>query len=197
MGRGCVSLWARVFSLTPPQALFQTVTASAVANSYTLFSIFMALVFLPFIGFFARSAGKILPEKGDIDIEPHPRFLDFRVVNTPTLAFLQAGNELKRMAQVAHSMVSDTLEQFYEFNAKKASLIQQKENLLDVLQKEISSFLVLLARQAPASEKPLEIPVFLSTVNDLEGIGDNCEIILEMPPSQERGHGVFFRDCHG
>lgn len=168
-----------VFSLTPPQALFHTVTARAVANSYTLFSIFMALVFLPFIGFFARSAGKILPEKGDIDIEPHPRFLDFRVVNTPTLAFLQAGNELKRMAQVALSMVTDTLEQFYEFNAKKASLIQQKENLLDVLQKEISSFLVLLARQAPSSEKPLEIPVFLSTVNDLEGIGDNCEIILE------------------
>ncbi|MDD2337099.1 MAG: Na/Pi cotransporter family protein [Geobacteraceae bacterium] len=168
-----------VFSLTPPQALSHTVTARAVANSYTLFSIFMALVFLPFIGFFARSAGKILPEKGDINIEPHPRFLDFRVVNTPTLAFLQAGNELKRMAQVAHSMVTDTLEQFYEFNAKKASLIQQKENLLDVLQKEISSFLVLLARQAPSSEKPLEIPVFLSTVNDLEGIGDNCEIILE------------------
>jgi phosphate:Na+ symporter len=168
-----------VFSLTPPHALYHTVTARAVANSYTLFSIFMALVFLPFIGFFARTAGKILPEKGDMDIEPHPRFLDFRVVNTPTLAFLQAGNELKRMAQVAHSMVSDTLEQFYEFNAKKATLIQQKENLLDVLQKEISSFLVLLSRQAPVSEKPLEIPVYLSTVNDLEGIGDNCEIILE------------------
>jgi len=75
--------------------------------------------------------------------------------------------------------VSDTSEQFYEFNAKKATLIQQKENLLDVLQKEISSFLVLLARQAPSSEKPLEIPVFLSTVNDLEGIGDSCETILE------------------
>jgi phosphate:Na+ symporter len=168
-----------VFSLTPPHELFHTVTARAVANSYTLFSIFMALVFLPFIGYFARSAGKILPEKGDLDIEPHPHFLDFRVVNTPTLAFLQAGNELKRMAQVALSMVTDTLEQFYEFNAKKATLIQQKENLLDVLQKEISSFLVLLARQAPDSDKPLEIPVFLSTVNDLEGIGDNCEIILE------------------
>jgi phosphate:Na+ symporter len=180
-----------VYSLAPQEALYHTVTARAVANSYTLFSIFMALVFLPFIGFFARSAGKILPEKGDLDIEPHPRFLDFRVVNTPTLAFLQAGNEMKRMAQVAHSMVADTLEQFYEFNAKKASLIQQKENLLDVLQKEISGFLVLLARQAPASEKPLEIPVSLSTVNDLEGIGDTCEIILDCLRRKKEGTVYF------
>ncbi|RQW83717.1 MAG: Na/Pi cotransporter family protein [Geobacter sp.] len=188
-----VSHLRSVFSLTPPQPLFHTVTARAVANSYTLFSIFMALVFLPFIGFFARSAGKILPEKGEIDIEPYPRFIDFRVVNTPTLAFLQAGNELKRMAQVAQSMVSDTSEQFYEFNAKKATLIQQKENLLDVLQKEISSFLVLLARQAPNSEKPLEIPVFLSTVNDLEGIGDNCENILECLRRKKEG-SVYFSE---
>lgn len=188
-----VSHLKSVFSLTPPQTLFHTVTARAVANSYTLFSIFMALVFLPFIGFFARSAGMILPEKGEIDIEPYPRFLDFRVVNTPTLAFLQAGNELKRMAQVAQSMVSDTSEQFYEFNAKRATLIQQKENLLDVLQKEISSFLVLLARQAPDSEKPLEIPVFLSTVNDLEGIGDNCENILECLRRKKEG-SVFFSE---
>lgn len=180
-----------IFSLTPPPTLFHTVTARAVANSYTLFSIFMAVVFLPFIGFFARSAGRILPEKGDLDIEPHPRFLDYRVVNTPTLAILQAGNELKRMAQVAYSMVSDTLDQFYEFNAKRAALIQQKENLLDVLQKEISSFLVLLARQSPGSDKPLEIPVYLGTVNDLEGIGDTCEIILECLRRKKEGTVYF------
>jgi phosphate:Na+ symporter len=180
-----------VFTLTSSETGYHAVTARAVANSYTLFSILMALVFLPSIGFFARSAGKILPEKDAIDIEPHPRFLDFRVVNTPTLAFLQAGNELKRMAQVAHSMVADTLEQFYEFNAKKVTLIQQKEYLLDVLQKEISSFLVLLARQSSSTEKPLEIPVYLSAVNDLEGIGDNCETILDCLRRKKEGTVYF------
>jgi phosphate:Na+ symporter len=182
-----------LFSLSPPQEVFPAVTARAVANSYTLFSIFMALMFLPFIGFFARSAGKILPEKGDLDMEPQPRYLDYRVVNTPTLAFLQAGNEVKRMAQIAQSMVSDTLEQFYEFNAKRSTLIKQKENLLDVLQKEISGFLVLLARQAPAAEKSMEIPVSLSVVNELEGIGDNCEIIHDCLRRKKEG-AVYFSD---
>lgn len=175
------------------QSSFQVVTARSVANSYTVFSIFIALVFLPLIGFFARSAGKILPEMGRADVDLAPRYLDYRVVNTPTLAFLQAGNELKRMAEVACSMVCDTVEQFYGFNAKRSSLIKQKENLLDVLQKEISAFLVNIARHAPASEKSVDIPVFLSTVNDLEVIGDNCETILDCLRRKKEG-AVFFSD---
>ncbi|MDD2320091.1 MAG: Na/Pi cotransporter family protein [Geobacteraceae bacterium] len=172
---------------------FQSVAARAVANSYTLFSVILVVFSLPLIGIFARSARKILPVKGDLDIEPQPRYLDFRVFNTPSLAFLQAENELKRMAQVAHSMVDDTLEQFYGFNAKRASQIKQKENLLDVLQKEISGFLVLLARQSLTSEKSGEIPVFLSTVNDLEGIGDTCETIVDCLRRKKEGK-VFFSD---
>nr|HOP40613.1 PhoU domain-containing protein [Geobacteraceae bacterium] len=175
------------------QPSIHAVTARSVANSYTIFSIFIAVVFLPMIGLFARTAGKILPVKGDVDVDLAPRYLDYRVVNTPTLAFLQAGNELKRMAQVTCSMLSDTVEQFYGYNAKRSSLIKQKENLLDVLQKELSSFLVHIAHQAPASEKSVDIPVFLSTVNDLEVIGDNCEIILDCLRRKKEG-AVFFSD---
>jgi phosphate:Na+ symporter len=188
-----VSHLGSLFSTVQSQQFFPPVTARAVANSYTLFSIILALFALPLIGFFARSARKILPVKGDLDIEPNPRFLDFRVVNTPSLAFLQAENELKRMAQVAHSMLSDTVEQFYGFNAKRASQIKQKENLLDVLQKELSGFLVLLARKSLASEKSVDIPVFLSVVNDLEDIGDNCETIVDCLRRKKEGN-VFFSD---
>lgn len=166
----------------------------ALANGYTLFSVLLAVLFLPFIGFFARSAAKTIPGKeGVADIEPRARFLDFRVINTPTLAFLQAGNELKRMAQAAHAMLSDTTLQFYEFNAKKASLIQQMENLLDLLQKDISAFLVTLARQPLDAEIAAEIPILLSAVNDLEGIGDNCENIMDCLRRKKEGN-VYFSD---
>jgi phosphate:Na+ symporter len=168
--------------------------ARALANGYTLFSVLLAVLFLPLIGFFARSAANISPGKeGEADIEPRSCFLDFRVINTPTLAFLQAGNELKRMAQAAHSMLSDTTQQFYEFNTKKASLIKQKENLLDVLQKDISAFLVALARQPLDAEIAAEIPVLLSTVNDLEEIGDNCEYIMDCLRRKKEGD-VYFSD---
>ncbi len=158
----------------------RSVIARAVANSHTVFSILTALVFLPCIGYFARSAARILPTgNGDIDMDPHSRYLDFRVLNTPSLAFVQAGSELKRMAKAAHSMVADSVRQFSGFDAKTETQIRQKENLLDVLQKDLSAFLVALARRSPSPEVAEEVPVLLNNVNDLEAIGDNCEVILE------------------
>jgi phosphate:Na+ symporter len=169
-------------------------SARILANGYTIFSILVAALFLPFIGFFARSAGKILTagENGG-DFEPRPRYLDFRVINTPYLALLQAGNEMKRMAHVAVSMLSDTVQQFYEFNAKRSSIIRQKENVLDVLQKDLSAFLVLLSSQCQSPEISSDIPLMLGRVNELEAMGDNCEIILDCLRRKKEG-SVFFSE---
>jgi phosphate:Na+ symporter len=170
------------------------VFSRAIANAYTLFSVFLAASSLPWIGFFARAAAGMLPgRKSLVDIEPNSRYLDFRIISTPPLAMLQATNELVRMAEVACSMVSDTVQQFYEFNVKRASLIAQKENLLDVLQKELSGFLVELARQPLTSEISAEIPVCLSIVNDLEGLGDTCETIMDCLQRKKEAD-VYFSD---
>jgi phosphate:Na+ symporter len=175
-----------------PTPASRAVIARAIANSHTIFSILTALVFLPTIGFFARSASRILPAgNGDIDMDPHSRYLDFRVIDTPSLAFVQAGSELRRMAKVAHSMVVDSVQQFSGFNTKTESHIRQKENLLDVLQKDLSAFLVALARRSLSPEVAEEVPVLLSNVNDLEDIGDNCEVVLECL-RRKKEENVFF-----
>lgn len=176
-------------------AASREIIARALANGYTAFSALVAAVFLPCVGFLARSAARKQPgREGESDIEPRSRFLDFRVVNTPSLAFLQAGNELKRMAQAALAMLTETTRQFYRFNARTTSLIERRENLLDVLQKDISAFLVTLARQPLDAEIAAEIPALLSEVNDLEGIGDNCETIMDCLRRKKEGD-VYFSDA--
>lgn len=176
------------------QTLSGSRTARTIANSYTIFSLLIAALFLPFIGFFARSARMILPTGEDgVDVEPRSRYLDYRVINTPYLALLQACNELKRMAQVAGSMLSDTVQQFYDYNARRSSIIRQKENVLDVLQKDLSAFLVLLSRQSQNPEISADIPLLLGTVNELETMGDNCEIILDCLRRKKEG-AVFFSE---
>lgn len=168
------------FSAVRPTTESRVIVARAIANSHTIFSILTALVFLPTIGFLARSASRILPAgSGTVDMDPHSRYLDFRVLDTPSLAFVQAGSELKRMAKIAHSMVGDSVRQFSGFDAKTESHIRNKENVLDVLQKDLSAFLVALARQSLSPEVAEEVPVLLSQVNALEDMGDNCEVILE------------------
>ncbi|HEX9022718.1 MAG TPA: PhoU domain-containing protein, partial [Geobacteraceae bacterium] len=154
--------------------------ARHLANAHTLFNIMSALIFLPFIGFFARSAERLLPgKKQPVDIEPRPKYIDDRVVNTPPIALLQVKNELRRMADIAGAMYGDLVEQFSEFDAKRSLRIKQEEEALDILQRDISSFLVLLSRRALSTENSLQIPVMLQLTNELEHLGDQVETILE------------------
>ncbi|WP_243688101.1 PhoU domain-containing protein [Geotalea toluenoxydans] len=112
-------------------------------------------------------------------MDPRPRFLDHRVVNTPTIALLQAKNEIKRMAQVAGTMFLEMAEQFNSFNVRTASRLKQKEELLDILQRDISAFLITLSRQQLSTENAMEIPALLQLINDLEHLGDQVEAIME------------------
>ncbi|KAF0218517.1 MAG: phosphateNa+ [Geobacteraceae bacterium] len=154
--------------------------ARHLANAHTVFSVLSAMVFLPLLGFFTRSATVIVPgREGGSDMEPRTKYIDRRVVNTPTIALLQAKNELKRMAGIARSMFDDMVEQFYRYDAKRSARIQQKEEALDILQRDISGFLVLISRQPLDSDNSMEIPIMLHIVNNLEHLGDQTESILE------------------
>jgi phosphate:Na+ symporter len=171
-----------------------TSLSRALANAHTIFSVLEALIFLPLIGFFARSAADILPGYGkEDDTEPRLKYIDFRITNTPSIAFLQARNELRRMTVVAQSMFYDALHLFEDFNAKKYSLIKQKENVMDVLQKDISDFLVTLARHPLPPEITAGIPAMLQMVSDLEDIGDNSEMIIDCLRRKKEGN-VYFSD---
>jgi len=175
-----------ITNLTPPTRPF---IARHLANAHTIFSVFSALLFLPFIGFFARSADILLPGKKEgVDIEPRPRFIDSRIINTPPIALIQARNELKRMAEIARSMFNDTLEQFNSYDAKRVIRIKQEEEALDILQREVSGFLVLLSGRSP---NPLEIPGMLRMVSELEHIGDQTETIQDCLRSKKEKNIYF------
>ena len=168
--------------------------ARHLANAHTIFSVMSAILLLPFIGFFARSADKLLPgRKTGIDIEPRSKYIDHRVINTPSIALLQVKNELKRMAEIARSMFNDIVEQFNQYDPKRTSRIKQEEEALDILQHDISDFLVSLSRRLLNSENSLEIPVMLHIITDLEHLGDQTESIQDCL-SRKKESKIFFSD---
>lgn len=150
-----------------------------IANAHTIFSLFVLFFFLPFIGFITRSVDAVRAWSGaKSDLSPRPHFLDTRIINTPTIAMLQARSEIVRMADIACSMYDDTVQLLYRFDVKLVRLIQEKEDALDSLQKQISSFLILLSRRSNDADNSLRIPVLLHIVNELEHLGDvNWQIV--------------------
>lgn len=164
---------------TPPPT--RPFVARHIANAHTLFNLLNVIVFLPLIGYFARTAPVILPGRtGELDIEPRPQYIDVRVINTPTIALLQAKNELRRMAEITCMMFNEVVEQFYKYDAKRSVRIEHKKAVLNILQREISTFLVLLARQPLSADNSMGIPVMLHMVNDLTHLGDQNELLLEL-----------------
>jgi phosphate:Na+ symporter len=163
-----------------PQVVAQAVRpyiARHLANAHTIFTVASALIFLPLIGFFARSAETLLPTRRS-ESEPRPRFIDVRVMKTPTIALAQAWTELARMGSIACSMYGELISQFNAFNPKLAVSIRDKELVLDVLHRDISQFLVALSRETLSSERAIEIPTMLQLVNEIELVGDQSEAVL-------------------
>jgi len=151
--------------------------ARHLANAHTIFTLASALLFLPLIGFFARSAETLLPTRRS-ESEARPRFIDTRVLGTPTIALAQAWNELDRMSDIACSMYRDLVSLFDDFDPKLAASIRDKEVVLDVLHRDMSQFLIALSRQTLSMERAVELPSMLQLVNDIELVGDQCDLLL-------------------
>ncbi len=151
--------------------------ARHLANAHTVFTVASLLIFLPMIGFIARSAENLLLTRRS-ESEPRPRFIDTRVIKTPTIALVQAWNELIRMGSIAGAMHRELVSQFDSFNPKVVAAIRDKELVLDVLHRDMSQFLVALSRETLSRERAVEIPVMLQMVNEIELVGDQTEAVL-------------------
>jgi len=139
-----------------------------------MFNIVNTIIFLPLVGILAKLSTMVIRGR-DEDIEYHLKYLDNRVLNTPPIALAQARSETRRMAQVAQEMVDETLAFLQDNDLKRLPALEKKEDLTDVLQKEITNFLVSLSQASITQESSREVASMMHMVNDLERVGDHCE----------------------
>ena len=126
-------------------------------------------------------------------MQPCAGYLDQRVISTPPIAIEQARKETLRMAGIVSFMFADVSDIITEFDARKAEMIHQHEQVLDSLTAEITSFLAALSKSAISIEINYEIPGLIQVVATLEHIGDICEDILDCILSRKES-GIIFSE---
>ncbi len=170
------------FVVNPPQLAAQFGTflgdkpfiGRHIANSHTLFNLINALVFLPLLRWVARLTSLLI--KGQVsDDALHLKYLDSRVLNTPVLALGQAQMEARRMARLTLRVYDQTLALLPGYKQEQLNRLHQKEQTLDLMQREITDFLVSLSQQSITAEASREAALLMHRVSDLERIGDHCE----------------------
>ena len=148
--------------------------ARHIANTHTMFNIVNTIIFLPLVGVLAKLSTVVIRGREE-DMEFHLKYLDNRVLSTPPIALAQARSETRRMSQIAQDMVDETLLFLQDNDLKKIPGLEKNEDLTDVLQKEITDFLVKLSQKSITQETSQEVASMMNMVNDLERVGDHCE----------------------
>lgn len=161
---------------------------------HTSAALLVALLVIALSGLISRLVGTGFRYGGkDTNPQPSARYLDMRILNTPTLAIEQGRKEISRMASVASFMFADIRKILFDFDARRADTIRKHEQVLDSLNHEITSFLAALARTTSNAEVSFEIPGMLQTVTDLEHMGDSCESVLNCIINRKEGN-IFFSE---
>ncbi|MCP4678768.1 MAG: Na/Pi cotransporter family protein [Deltaproteobacteria bacterium] len=161
--------------------LSQAAIATRLAAFHSVFNVINTGVFLPFTSKLAWLAGKLVPTKGED--ETKLKFIDPSIISTPPMAIHAARSELARMLEEVESMLSRVLMLIASPDKKLnkvAEAIAASEKTVDVLEKEITAYLVSVARLETSQRQSREITGIVGAVSDIERMGDHCEILLKL-----------------
>ena len=164
--------------------------ARYIANTHTMFNVVNTLIFLPLIGVLAKLTTMVIRGE-DEEVDFNLKFIDNRVLNTPPIALGQARAETRRMAKIALHCFDGTLLFLNDFDTKRVPGLQNKEALLDLMQKEIMDFLVALSQKSISQDTSREIASLMHMVNDLERIGDHCENLWRLEQKKQEQKIIY------
>jgi len=166
--------------------------ARHIANTHTMFNIINTIIFLPMVGLLAKLSTLLIRGK-EQEMEFHLKFIDNRVLNTPPIALGQARAETKRMAQTSLEMLDETVLFLMDGEEKRLKPLEKMEERVDMLQKEITDFLVALSQKSITPETSKDIASMMHMVNDLERVGDHCENLWQLG-LRKKSQKVVFSD---
>jgi phosphate:Na+ symporter len=147
-------------------------SARQVANAHTFFNLGISLLFLPFTPLAGRLIETLVPDDQREDTPFRTKYLDERALEQPSLALAQAHREALRMADVVQGMLRDALPAFRSDNLAMIENIEQRDDQVDFLEREIKLFLARLGREAMGSDLSRKEIGMISLIGNLENIGD-------------------------
>lgn len=160
--------------ITPTDSL-----AVEIANAHTVFNVINTILFYPFIGKLADLVTKILPD----NTPPKPsvtKYLDDRVLETPTMAINLAKEEMHHLGEVTCENLERAMNAFLAMDAKATENIFKAEKNIDIITNEIIEYLAKITRRELTPDQAEDYNLLLHAVNDIERVGDHSENIAEL-----------------
>jgi phosphate:Na+ symporter len=117
------------------------------------------------------------------------------MLDTPALALGQATREALRMGDLVSDMLTRTIEAFSRDDPELVESIEEKDNQVDTLDRDIKRYLTKLSQQSLTGEQSKREIDILSFVNNLENIGDIVDRNLMELAKKKLSKGANFSEA--
>ncbi len=158
---------------------------SGIAVAHTLFNIINVIFHFPFIKQIASFLERVVPDESDVKQVKFTKF-DIRMLGSPVIIIEQSRREIINMGNSILSMLNDlgsVIKDGFD-DDKSIRAVFRKEEELDVMQKEITTFLVEIISKDLPHTQVLEAQAQLRMADEYESISDyianNMKLLLKL-----------------
>lgn len=151
-----------------------------IANAHTIFNISNVIIQFPFAFILIKIAMWIIPERASEGKPKLTKFIDDRILETPTIAIKSVINEAINMGEVAKNSLSSAMDGLFEGQLDKVKQTFVLEKDVNELEKLITDYLVKLSNCDIMDSDRRYIDGLFNSINDIERIGDHADNIAEL-----------------
>ena len=162
--------------------------AVEIAAVHSIFNIVTTLILLPFSSQLVKLAKKLIPDSKEAEVSV---LLDKRLIATPPLAVSQCREKTVDMAQGAKESLHEALRAMFDCSDKAVVKVEEKEQLLDEMEDQLSTFLLELSAVSLTDEDSRTVTELLHTISDFERISDHAINMIEIAQEMERNSQSF------
>lgn len=157
-----------------------TDVARHVVDFHTIFNIAVAAIFLPLTGKAYEIIKRYIPDPVKKVNANESRYLNVKLISTPSMAIDCVMRETMHMADVVYTMIGNCLPALTSDSSAPSRELMKMESSVDRLHNEISRYVTRLGRQDLKSDQLSQTNRILAFSLNLEHCADITENIAEM-----------------
>ena len=157
--------------------------ARQIANAHTIFNVVNVLILLPFAKYIVKIVLKIMPiTEEESEVTAATKYLDERIIQTPSIALGNTVKEVSRMGQKANKALEYSMNSLINKSMTDVEKTVKYEEHVNLLQKEILNYYSIYSLDDSISINDVVIPEARENYEDMvKCSGEYYEYHIALP----------------
>jgi len=163
----------------------EVVGPAGIAMIHTVFNLAITAMLMPCGRLLERLALRAVPDqsrrerKEDKESKRTAPFLDSRLISMPSVAIAECEHKTVEMAYLAKQSIFDAIALFGNFSESDAKQIRKDEDIIDLYEDKLGSYLVQLSGKDLSEGDTRKITKMLHSIGDFERLGDHALNLMD------------------